>query len=232
MSERTRVLLIEDEASIRMPLVDELLDAGYEVLEAADGELGLTMALREDPDLILLDLMLPGRDGFSVLRALRADRVVAPVIVLSARGEEWDRVQGFEVGADDYLVKPFSARELLLRIKALLLRSRGAAPGVAAGGLVRLGAATIDFGGYGVERGGVRQALSRRELDLLQYLLEREGRACSRDELLDQVWGLEADVTPRTVDQHVLKLRKKLEPDPDAPVHLLTIRGVGYQLVR
>lgn len=232
MSQRDRILLIEDEASIRLPLVDELEDAGFDVLEADHGDRGLDLALREDPDLILLDLMLPGRDGYSILRALRADRVVAPVIVLSARGEEWDRVQGFEVGADDYLVKPFSARELLLRMRALLDRARGSAPGLASGGVVRVGGATVDFGGYAVERDGERHGLSRRELELLRYLIDNEGRACSRDELLDRVWGLSADVTPRTVDQHVLKLRKKVEPDPDHPTHLVTVRGVGYRLTR
>ncbi|MEO0652553.1 MAG: response regulator transcription factor [Planctomycetota bacterium] len=230
MTRTARILLVEDEPSIRLPLVDELTDAGHEVLEAADGQTGLDLACREDPDLILLDLMLPVRDGFSVLRALRADRVTAPVIVLSARGEEWDRIQGFECGADDYVVKPFSARELLLRIGALLQRTRGDAPGVDQGASARIGDATVDFAGYAIEREGERQGLSRRELDLLRFLLDHAGRVCERDELLDHVWGRGADVTPRTVDQHILKLRKKLEPDPEDPRHLLTVRGVGYRL--
>ena len=232
MNGRHRILLVEDEPSIRLPLTDELEDAGYEVLEAADGQVGLDLALREDPDLILLDLMLPVRDGFSVLRAIRADRLTAPVIVLSARGEEWDRIQGFECGADDYVVKPFSARELLLRIEALLVRTRGTAPGVSDGANAKIGDSTIDFAGYAVERDGERHGLSRKELDLLRFLLEHEGRVCERDELLDNVWGRGADVTPRTVDQHVLKLRKKLERNPEEPRHLLTVRGVGYRLER
>ncbi|MBI1382417.1 MAG: response regulator [Planctomycetaceae bacterium] len=229
--ERT-VLLIEDEPSIRLPLVDDLREAGYRVLVAPDGERGLALALSEDPALVLLDLMLPGRDGFSVLRALRADRCTAPVIVLTARGEGFDRIQGLELGADDYVVKPFLARELLLRMEALLARVRGDVPGLAAGTSVRIGAATVDFAGYRLERGNETIPLSRRELELLRYLLDREGQVLSREALLDGVWGRGVDVTPRTVDQHMLKLRKKLEPDPDAPVHLRTVRGVGYTLVR
>jgi DNA-binding response OmpR family regulator len=232
MSSRGTVLLIEDEASIRLALVDELREAGYAVLVAEDGERGAALALSADPDLVLLDLMLPGRDGFSVLRALRADRCTVPVIVLTARGEAFDRIQGFELGADDYVVKPFSARELLLRMEALLARVRGQVPGTAGGMAARIGSATVDFAGYRLERGGRSVDLSRRELELLRYLLDREGQVLSREALLDGVWGRGADVTPRTVDQHVLKLRKKLEPDPDRPVHLRTVRGVGYTLLR
>lgn len=234
MSERPpRVLVVEDEESVRVPLVDTLTDAGYDVLEAADGRAGLELALREDCDAILLDLMLPEMDGFQILRALRADRSTAAVIVLSARGEEWDRVQGFEVGADDYVVKPFSSRELLLRLEALLERVRGGAPGLAADrGSVRIGAATVDFAGYGIERDGRRLPLSRRELELLAFLLEHEGEAVTRERILDRVWGREAASGPRTIDTHVLKLRKKLEADPEHPRHLRTVRGVGYKLSR
>lgn len=232
MTPARTVLLIEDEPSIRLPLVDDLREAGYRVLVAPDGERGLALALSEDPDLVLLDLMLPGRDGFSVLRALRADRCTAPVIVLTARGEAFDRIQGLELGADDYVVKPFLARELLLRMEALLARVRGDVPGLAKGTTVRIGSSTVDFAGYRIERGNETLPLSRRELELLRYLLDREGQVLSREVLLDGVWGRGVDVTPRTVDQHMLKLRKKLEPDPDAPVHLRTVRGVGYTLVR
>ncbi len=225
-----RVLLIEDEESIRLPLVDLLEDEGFQVLAAEDGERGLELAPREDPDLILLDLMLPRLDGFGVLRALRRDRLEAPVIVLTARGEEWDRIQGFEHGADDYVVKPFNERELLLRVRALLRRSAGRAPGVSdLPERARFGAATVDFAGYNLERDGERLPLVRLELELLRYFLAHEGEVLSRERLLDEVWGAEAYPTTRTVDTHVLKLRKKVEPDPERPRYLLTVRGVGYK---
>jgi DNA-binding response OmpR family regulator len=228
-----RILIVEDEAPLRLALGDALRAAGHAVSEAGDGEAGLALALREAPDLVLLDLMLPGRDGFSVLRALREDRLDAAVIILSARGEEWDRVQGFEYGADDYVVKPFSLRELMLRIEAVAARKDGGAPGLAlSGGRVRLGDAVVDFAAYSVERGGKREGLSRRELELLKYLLANEGRAVDRNTLLNDVWGGDEYPTTRTVDMHVLKLRKKIEADPERPRHLLTVHGVGYRLSR
>jgi len=228
-----RVLLIEDEEPLRLALADALAAEGFEVLEAADGESGLALALSEGPDLVLLDLMLPRRDGFSVLRAIREDRLSSAVIILSARGEEWDRVQGFEYGADDYVVKPFSTRELVLRMRAVLNRAGGATPGLAAeGAKVRVGDALIDFAAYTVTRGGTRHGLSRRELDLLRYLLEHDGETLDRGRLLDQVWGADEFPTARTIDTHVLKLRKKLEADPETPRHILTVHGVGYRFSR
>jgi len=229
----TRVLVIEDEEPLRLALSDALAAEGFEVLAAADGEAGLALALREAPELVLLDLMLPRRDGFSVLRAMREDRLQSAVIILSARGEEWDRVQGFEYGADDYVVKPFSTRELLGRIRAVLRRAEGEAPGLArSGGKARIGAATVDFAGYSVERAGRRVGLSRRELDLLRCLLASEGKALDRGRILDQVWGGEEYPTTRTVDMHVLNLRRKLEEDPEHPRHILTVHGVGYRFSR
>jgi two-component system alkaline phosphatase synthesis response regulator PhoP len=225
-----RVLIVEDEAPLRLALGDALRGAGFTVLEAADGEEGLALALREAPDLVLLDLMLPRRDGFSVLRAMREDRLDSAVIILSARGEEWDRVQGFEYGADDYVVKPFSTRELLLRIRAVLRRADGDAPGVLVpSGKVRIGGVTVDFAGYCVERGGKREGLSRKELDLLRYFLAHAGQALDRKRLLDEVWGADEFPTTRTIDMHVLKLRKKLEDDPEAPRLIQTVHGVGYR---
>jgi two-component system, OmpR family, alkaline phosphatase synthesis response regulator PhoP len=228
-----RILVIEDEEPLRMALVDALRAQSFEVLEAADGERGLQLALSEAPDVILLDLMLPGRDGFSVLKALREDRLASAVIILSARGEEWDRVQGFEYGADDYVVKPFSTRELLLRIQAVLARSSGTTPGLKEeGGKVRIGEAVVDFAAYTVTRNGTQDGLSRRELDLLRVLLANEGEVLDRGSLLDLAWGRDADPTARTVDTHVLKLRKKLELQPDKPRHILTVHGVGYRFQR
>ncbi|MEW6074422.1 MAG: response regulator transcription factor [Planctomycetota bacterium] len=228
-----RILVIEDEEPLRLALADALAAEGFSVLQAADGERGLALALAEGPDLVLLDLMLPGRDGFSVLKAIRQDRLSCAALILSARGEEWGRVQGFEYGADDYLVKPFSTRELLLRIRALLARAAGDTPGMReAGGKVRIGAALVDFASYTVTRGGTRIGLSRRELDLLRYFLAHEGQVLDRARFLDEVWGAHADPTPRTIDTHVLKLRKKLEEVPEAPRHLLTVHGLGYRFSR
>jgi len=230
--DRKRILVIEDEESIRVPLVDTLEDEGFEVLAAADGERGRQLALTEDPDVVLLDLMLPSVDGFTILRDLRRDRVSAAVIILSARGEEWDRVQGFEYGADDYVVKPFSMRELLLRVRAQLERLRGATPGVSEQATsARFGAVEVDFGAYTLERNGERIGLSRLELDLLRFFLDHPDQVFDRDVLLDRVWGPHAASGPRTVDTHILKLRKKIEPDPEAPRHLLTVRHVGYKFL-
>ena len=228
-----RILVIEDEDTLRMALGDALRAEGFDVLEAADGEAGLALALREGPDVILLDLMLPKRDGFGVLRALREDRLASAVIILSARGEEWDRVQGFEYGADDYVVKPFSTRELVLRLRAVLARTAGATPGLREeGAKARIGEALVDFAAYTVERPGARHGLSRMELELLRFFLAHENTTLDRGTLLDEVWGRDADPTARTVDTHVLKLRKKLEPEPDRPRHILTVHGVGYRFSR
>ena len=233
---RTRILVIEDEETLRMALADALRAQGFEVLEAADGERGLALALREGPELVLLDLMLPGRDGLSVLRALREDRSSAAVIILSARGEEWDRVQGFEYGADDYVVKPFSMRELLLRVRAALARADGNAPGVGAvadpRGRARFGPVEIDFAAYTLVNGGARHGLSRKELELLRYFLVHEGQTLDRLRLLSDVWGPDENPTTRTIDNHVLKLRKKIERDPERPRHLVTVHGVGYRFTR
>ncbi len=228
-----RILIVEDEQPIRMAVADALRSEGFEVLEAADGEVGERTALREGVDLILLDVMLPKRDGFSVLRNLREDRLAVPIILLTARGEEFDRVQGFEYGADDYVVKPFSMSELLLRIRALLARSGGGAPGVdGIGDRVHFGTTEVDFAAFSVSCDGRQSGLSRRELELLQYFLRHEGETLDRLRLLSDVWGPDDDPTMRTVDQHVLKLRKKIEADPAAPKHLITVHGVGYRFSR
>ena len=228
-----RILVIEDEEPLRMALCDALRSEGFCVLEAADGIAGRDTALREDPDLVLLDLMLPKLDGFGVLSALRADRLTAPVVILSARGEEWDRIQGFEVGADDYVVKPFSMRELLLRVRALLQRESGGAPGITGERRsARFGKVVVDFAGYSLTLDGERRGLSRKELDLLRFFLENAGEVLERDRILDGVWGRDEFPSTRTVDMHVLKLRRKLEASPEHPEHLLTVHGVGYKFLK
>ena len=231
----TRVLVVEDEESIRMPLVDVLRSEGYEVLEAPDGDEAVRIALSEDPDAILLDLMLPRRDGFEVLRALREDRLTATVLILSARGSELDRIKGFEYGADDYVVKPFSTVEVLARLRAALARKKGATPGVeevddVSG--VRFGNVEVDFESYSLVRDGKRHGLSRREMDLLRYFLRHEGETLERVRIVDDVWGADDSPTTRTIDQHVMKLRKKIEARADDPRHLITVHRVGYRFLK
>jgi DNA-binding response OmpR family regulator len=226
---RKRILVIEDDAAIRRGLVDALGFAGYDALEASDGIEGLAAARESNCDLLVLDLILPGRDGLTILRALRAERSSLPVIVLTARGAEADRVRGLDEGADDYVVKPFSLRELLARVEAVLRRTPERQPPVS-----RL---AFDGGCADLERreiryhDGGRVALSDREGSLLGYLALNPGRAVSRDELLAKVWGLSpAGITTRTIDMHIARLREKLRDDPVEPRIVVTVRGKGYML--
>jgi DNA-binding response OmpR family regulator len=227
--DRKRILVVEDDAAIRRGLVDALCFAGYATLEASEGAVGLAAALESDCDLLLLDLILPGRDGLTVLRALRAMRSPLPVIVLTARGAEDDRVRGLGLGADDYVVKPFSIKELLARIEAVLRRAPERPPAVRRlafeGGLADLERHEVRFDD------GARCELSDRERQLLHYLACHAGRAVSRDELLARVWGLDpAGITTRTIDMHIARLREKLHDDPGSPRIVLTVRGQGYML--
>lgn len=224
MSEKTRVLLIEDDASIAAGLRMNLRHEGYEVELAQDGEGGVRMCLEFLPDLILLDVMLPVMNGYEVLRELRRRGVTAGVIMLTAKTLEEDKVLGLDLGADDYVEKPFGLPELLARIQAVLRRRGASRPP-----LVRFGAVEVDRGARTVRRGGDDVALSPREMALLLYLIEHEGRALSRDTLLDGAWGYDYEGTARTVDNFVVSLRKKLEDNPDSPRHFLTVRGVGYR---
>jgi DNA-binding response OmpR family regulator len=229
MMATTRVTVIEDEAPIRRGVVDALRASGYEVAEAADGTRGLEEASRPGVDLVLLDLLLPALDGLEVLRELRKARPTLPVIILTARGSEDDRVRGLKMGADDYVVKPFSARELLARVEAVLRRSMGRPADVAR---ARLGRAVIDFSRREVrwserERG----ELSETETAILSYLVMHRKRAVSREELLQHVWGIEPiGLETRTVDMHIARLRTKLR-DPSGrktPEAILTVRAHGY----
>jgi DNA-binding response OmpR family regulator len=224
-----RILVVEDDAAIRRGLVDALGFAGYETLEAGEGAAALAAALGSDCDLLLLDLVLPGRDGLSVLREIRAARSPLPVIVLTARGAEDDRVRGLDLGADDYVVKPFSLKELLARVEAVLRRAPARPPAVSRWSFV---GGTADLSRHEVRfDDGVRCELSEREGDLLAYLARHAGRAVSRDELLARVWGLNpAGITTRTIDMHVARLREKLRDDPERPRVVVTVRGQGYML--
>ncbi len=224
---RQRILTVEDDAAIRRGIVDALRFAGYDVLEAADGQQGLQLATRCDFDLLLLDLVLPGRDGKEILREVRRLRPTLPVIILTARGEESERVEGLKNGADDYVVKPFSVRELLARVEAVLRRSPARPSDLVE---VDIPGGTIDLARGEVRRhDGRRSELSAREAELIRYLAANRARAVSRDELLECVWRINHQgLSTRTIDMHVARLREKIEDDPAAPEVIVTVRGKGY----
>ncbi len=224
-----RILVVEDDAAIRRGLVDALGFAGYATVEAGDGAAGLAAALGSSCDLLLLDLVLPGRSGLTILQEIRSARLSLPVIVLTAQGAEDDRVRGLALGADDYVVKPFSLKELLARIEAVLRRVPERPPAVGRlafeGGVADLKRQEIRF-----DDGG-RAPLSERECGLLHYLVLHSGRAVSRDELLASVWGLNpVGITTRTIDMHIARLREKLRDEPGSPRIVLTVRGQGYMI--
>lgn len=222
-----RLLLIEDEASLRAALVPLLEDAGYHILTESEGHGGLERALAEKFDLILLDVMLPGIDGFAICRELRRRGRDMPVLMLTARGTVKDRVRGLDGGADDYLVKPFSGQELLARVRALLRRS---APEFQAPAAILLDGVEVDFRNMRCTRSGSEVALTSREFRVLELLATAKGRPVSREEFLDKAWDHTAFPTTRTVDNQILALRQKLEKDPANPGHLITVHGTGYRL--
>ncbi len=227
MTSQPRILLIEDEADIRAGLRLNLEHEGYEVHEAGDGRTGLDLAGTIKPTLILLDLMLPGMQGLDVLRELRKTGNTIPVIILSARGQDRDKVTGLEQGADDYITKPFGLEELSARIRAVLRRSQGKQ--VVVGKVLRFKGLTIDFTRFTAVRDGVEHQLSRYESEILKMLIEHRGEVVSRQDLLRHVWGYVHLPTTRTVDNHIARLRKKLEEDVDNPMHVVTVHGLGYR---
>ena len=229
MDRREKILVVEDDVSIRAGLELNLRLEGYRVLAAADGERGLELARSERPELIVLDLMLPGCSGLDVLRALREEGQEMEVLILTALGEEPDKIAGLKLGADDYITKPFGVAELLARIDAALRRGRLARERRAKE-RVRFGEVTIDRGRRRVERSGAGVKLTGREYELLLLLAEHPDRVFSREQLLRDVWGLDYEGTERTVDNFISRLRSKLERDPSAPEHLVTVHGVGYKL--
>lgn len=224
---RRIVLTVEDDAAIRQGIVDALTFSGYDVLQAADGKTGASLATTSQYDIALLDLVLPGKNGLEILREIRASRPTQPVILLTARGEENDRVAGLQLGADDYVVKPFSVRELLARVDAVLRRSPERPADLHE---IELEGRLIDLARLEIRtEKGERVELSEREAELLRYLAINSGRAISRDELLQRVWGLDPQgVTTRTIDMHVTRLREKLGDQSQAPRIILTVRGKGY----
>jgi DNA-binding response OmpR family regulator len=221
-----QILIIEDNADLAYGLRTGLEIEGYSVDIAADGEAGLEKARQRTPDLVLLDLMLPGIDGYRVLRTLRESGCDAPVLILTARGEEADKVLGFRLGADDYVTKPCGVLELLARVEALLRR---AGRGQVVSAVERFGSVEVHPASRTVTRAGTGVALSPKEFDLLLALVRRRGAVASRRELLREVWEHSADVMTRTVDIHVAELRRKLEDDPAHPRHILTVWKAGYR---
>ncbi|MBK8100352.1 MAG: response regulator transcription factor [Planctomycetes bacterium] len=233
----TRILVIEDEPDLREGLRHNLELEGFAIDTAADGKDGLRRARSDGLGLILLDLMLPGLSGLEVLRQLRDGGSVTPVIIVSAKGQDRDKVAGLELGADDYITKPFTLTELTARVRAVLRRAQAketpavAAPaGVATGGAVlRFPELTIDFKRFTVTRDGVEHQLSRYEAEILRMLVDRRGEVVSRQDLLRKVWGYVHLPTTRTVDNHIARLRKKLEDDVENPRHVVTVHGLGYR---
>jgi two-component system alkaline phosphatase synthesis response regulator PhoP len=227
-----RVLVVEDEESIAKLVEYNLQQAGFEVETADSGTRALELLLQETPrpDLIVLDLMLPGLGGMELTQRLRKEGILTPIIMLTAKDDEIDRILGLEMGADDYVTKPFSPRELVARVKAVLRRAND--EGGQEEGVYRCGEITLDVNRYEVTVRGKRVDLTPREFELLHYLAKHVGRVMSRDHLLDKVWGYEFAGDTRIVDVHISHLRDKLERDPKQPEYIKTVRGVGYKLVR
>lgn len=223
------ILLIEDEPGLVLTLKDRLTREGYEVDAAQDGNAGLASAMRGQSDLIILDLMLPGRSGLDICRDLRQKGIETPILMLTARGQTVDKVLGLKLGADDYMTKPFEMPELLARVEVLMRRNRNSAgPGAA---FYHFGNIEVDLRRASATRGGEAVALSTREFELLRYFIEHRGVAISRDELLSNVWHYDAGTTTRTVDVHVAWLRQKLEEDPKRPQWIMTVHGLGYKFL-
>ena len=223
----SRILIIEDETPMRTALADVLEGEGYRPLTAADGEVGLRKAVDEKPDLILLDIMMPKLDGFAVCAELRRLGNVVPVLMLTAKGQIEDRVSGLDVGADDYLVKPFSTEELLARVRALLRRAERHGKSVTK---LKLGDVEIDLARQTAGRGRKRIHLTAKEFSILRLLAEATGEPVSREKFLDVVWGYASFPTTRTVDNHIASLRSKVEKNADVPRWIKTVHGVGYRL--
>ena len=226
--ELVKVLIIEDEPNMVLGLKDSCEYEGYEVAVARNGKEGLEKASTEKPDIILLDVMLPLMSGIDVCRTLRRRGIETPIVMLTARSQETDKVVGLEVGADDYVTKPFSIRELLARIRAHLRR---AAKQVAEVESFTFGDVELNFKKYAARKGGQTLELSAREFEILRYLIRHRGEIVTRDQLLDEVWGYESNPVTRTVDNHIARLRQKIELDPSEPRHIITVHRLGYRFI-
>jgi two-component system alkaline phosphatase synthesis response regulator PhoP len=224
----TKILIVEDEPNMVSGLRDNFEFEGYEVITAPDGVAGLDRALRESPDLVVLDVMMPRMSGLDVCKQLKAKRPSVPVIMLTARGQEVDKVVGLELGADDYVTKPFSIRELLARVKAVLRRAHSVPKEQEK---YSFGDVEVDLKKCQVSKQGRELEFSSKEFDLLKYFLCHSGETLSRDKLLEDVWGYDHFPTTRTVDAHIVRLRQKLEPVPEEPKFILTVHGTGYRFV-
>ena len=227
---KKRILIVEDEASLSMAIRDELEFEGFEPSVIEDGVAALDRILGEPPDLVVLDLMLPGKSGFDICREVRERGRNTPIIMLTARAQEADKVRGLGLGADDYVVKPFSLAELTARIRAVLRRSEPQDHVAAPGQMLGIGALRLDVRKQEAFIGDRKIELTHKEFQLLEFLLRHPGEVISRDEFLDRVWGGDVYVTPRSVDTHMAALRRKIEQDADKPRYILSIRGAGYKL--
>ncbi|WP_434121994.1 response regulator [Salinicoccus roseus] len=225
-----KILVVDDEPSIVTLMKFNLEKAGYEVITAEDGRQGLDLSLTEKPDLIVLDLMLPGMDGMDVCKTLRQEKVDTPILMLTAKDEEFDKILGLELGADDYMTKPFSPREVVARVKAILRRTQVQQAPDDASSVIKLGALEIHTDTYDVYARGEQLVLTPKEYELLLYLSNHKNKVLSRDQLLNGVWDFHYDGDTRIVDVHISHLREKIEADPKRPAYIRTIRGFGYKL--
>lgn len=225
---KSKILIVEDEPAMVAGLRDNFEYEGYEVISAGDGVTGLERALKDSPDLVVLDVMMPRMSGLDVCKQLKAQRPAVPIIMLTARGQEIDKVVGLELGADDYVTKPFSVRELMARVKAVLRRSSSTVP---AQEIYRFSDVEVNVRSNEVRRNGELIDLSSKEFALLSYFIAHPVETLSRDRLLDAVWGYENYPSTRTVDTHIVHLRQKLEPNPEEPRFILTVHGSGYKFV-
>jgi DNA-binding response OmpR family regulator len=228
LAAKKKILVIEDEPHIVLGLTDALEFEGFAVVSASRGKDGVQLAKQEKPDAVLLDLMLPDANGFTVCQELRRWDAFVPIVMLTARSQEVDKIRGLDVGADDYVTKPFSVGELIARMRAIFRRA--ARPAESAPEVFTVGPASVNLTAQAVVRGSRSEPLSFYEVELLRLLHERAGQPVSREEILQKIWGLEAQPSNRTVDNFIVKLRKKLERSPDKPEHILTVYGYGYKL--
>ena len=224
-----KILVIEDEESIRMALEDDFILEGYAVEVASDGFEGIEKAKNPEINLIILDIMLPGMNGFDICKKLRSKNIQTPIIMLTAKGQEIDRVVGLEIGADDYVTKPFSPRELQARVKSILRRMETTSDSDFRS-VFKFRGLKVDFRQYECHKNSEEVNLTAHEFELLKYLIQNRGRVINRDELLDEVWGKDVIVSPRTVDTHMANLRKKIEDEPNHPQLIFSVRGVGYKI--